>query len=109
MKFIKSLQFIFKPSFWFMNDEYSKQVDSTVNKIIDEDLIVLFDAYYADTGKGIKVWIKNYPYAYATLHTYISGQWSSTKIDGRPSRLTILRFRKYVDKKIGLQLKEKLQ
>ena len=92
-KQIRSLQFIFIPRFWVMNDRFNQDWDDKLNQLMDK--------FEPEFGKpngidgqihtvsfdGNVVWIQNYPYGYATPYSYV-GQAP----DIRPSRLTILRL-----------------
>lgn len=81
-EFIKNLRFIFKPSYWFMNNRYDKSVDEMVNYLIDNYDFTEVNRFSAVIG-GVKLWTGNIPYS--CMHLYES--------DGddtfRPSRLTI--------------------
>lgn len=88
-EFIKSLQFIFKPSHWIRNRSTSLAVDEMINKIICKDLVKSFNEYEAKTSNGLTVWISNYPYSYATIAGY----------NGMPSRSTVQKFGRYMEKK----------
>lgn len=88
--FILSLQFIFKPSYWIMNRDYSKVMDEFMNDLFDNYTFTDFNSYTARLS-GIEIWITNRPYAcmfpYSMMHTELSC---------RPSRLTIQKgIRKY--------------
>jgi len=91
---IKSLQFIFKPNYWMMNEPFNKDWDHKLNLLMDK-----FEPVFADVNPldglihtvsfgGIVVWIENYPYAYATPDYY-------SRI--RPSRLTIQRLYRMIN------------
>lgn len=70
------LFFLFKPTFWFMNYPYSKEMD----RLAKRDLKLGFkraDFCCAEIGMNT-YWIANYPYAYGTCFTSM-----------RPSRRTI--------------------
>lgn len=83
-KFIKNLQFIFRPSFWLMNEQFCPIHDRKLNHLMDNHK---FDKYYAFTAYlgDTEIWITNYPYAVG-IRDY--------KQASRPSRLTILKMRK---------------
>ena len=99
-KQIRSLQFMFRPRFWMMNDPFSQEWDDKLNQLMDK-----FEPKYGKPNSidgqihtvsfnGNVVWIQNYPYAYATPYP----------VDIRPSRLTILRLYEMVTPtKIKLQ------
>lgn len=86
-RFILSLQFIFRPSYWILKDGYSEGWDHKLNKLLDENSFKNFDYYTAVLGTQ-KIWIANHPYASFTPH----GDYSKKVM--RPSRLTIKRARK---------------
>ena len=96
-KQIRSLQFIFRPRFWMMNDPFNQEWDDKLNQLMDK-----FEPEYGKPNSidghvhtvsfdGNVVWIQNYPYAYGTPY----GFWG-TSPEIRPSRLTILRLRDLV-------------
>lgn len=82
--FFLNIQFIFRPSFWLMNDPYSPLWDSQFNKLLDVHEFTNITDFTAFLGDQ-KIWITNYPYA--CFHPY---GWLG-KEEFRPSRLTILR------------------
>lgn len=88
-EFIKGLRFILKPSHWIRNSKTSKAVDAMINKIVDQDLVKSFNEYEAKTSNGLLIWTNNYPYAYATISGY----------GGMPSRRTVEKFGRYMEKK----------
>lgn len=90
MNFLKSLQFIFRPSFWLMNEPYSPAHDALLNKLMDEHDFSDVGSHEAKLG-SVYVWISNYPYG---VGLYDMSHHS------RPSRLTILRMWKKLAKDI---------
>tara|TARA_R110002020_G_scaffold113236_2_gene260262 strand:- start:7496 stop:7933 length:438 start_codon:yes stop_codon:yes gene_type:complete len=85
--FFRNLQFIFKPNFWFMNDPYDKDWDDEFNVLLDEHTFSNIDEYTAKLG-DTKIWISNYPFAC----------FKKGFVNKRPSRLTILRAKKLLDR-----------
>lgn len=80
IEFLLSLKFIFKPSYWFMNDLYDKRVDLIMQKLLDKYEFTEINDYYAKLGNA-QVWIANMPYC---VH------FEDNKLCNlRPSRLTI--------------------
>lgn len=100
-KKIKNIQFLFRPKFWLMNYSFSKYWDRDLNFLIDNASPKLLrgglenDYYYIVFNDKVKVWIKNYPYAYGRVSDY--SLFGGT-INMRPSRLTILKLRKLENK-----------
>lgn len=88
-KFLKNLRFIFKPMFWFMDYRYSKEWDVELNILLDNHRFRWIKEYTAILGDK-EIWIDNYPYG------------SFTKEEGgvfyRPSRLTIMRAKRLLDR-----------
>jgi hypothetical protein len=91
---IKSLQFIFKPNYWIMNEPFNKDWDDKLNLLMDK-----FEPVFGNVNEldgeihtisfgGINVWVSNYPYAYATPDYYSNI---------RPSRLTIQRLYRMIN------------
>jgi len=62
MKFIKSLQFIFKPSYWSMNYDYSSVWDYTLNQLLDKHTFTKTKIFTVTLG-DFEIWIGNHPYA----------------------------------------------
>lgn len=105
IKFLKNLQFIFRPDFWTMIAPYNKQWDKDLNYLIDNCMCELDQPnslngdYYIlkfkpSTDITIGVWVKNYPYSYGKPHTPHERGY-------RPSKLTILKLRKLENKLKG--------
>jgi hypothetical protein len=92
-----------------MNNRYNKEVDETLNSVIDRAFKITFDdqfgkAYYAtieyvDNQKKrrqLRVWIENRWYAYASRAD--GGAWGDILwTDARPSRETMWRLYKLVE------------
>lgn len=88
---IKNLKFIFKPSYWLMNDSYSEEVDEIVNKLLDKyEMTIIENGYEVKLGNAI-IWLANRPYGSGTLY-------ETSLRNYRPSRLTIERLFKEFDK-----------
>ena len=87
---IKNLKFIFKPTYWLMNDPYNEEVDEIVNKLLDKYKMTIVNDYTVKLGEAT-IWVANRPYASGILYgTYLENY--------RPSRLTIERLFKEFDK-----------
>lgn len=96
IRFIKSLQFIFKPKYWCMNHPYCPMLDKKINNFLDKG--VKFEnitGSTADLGDLKDIWIWGYPYAFGKI-------WN--KYHYQPSRLTIKRMRKVLLKQIESEL-----
>lgn len=77
---------LFHPSYWIMNEEYSKEWDDYFNNLMKKHSFVYHDKYYSKIGNNF-VWIANHPYASFTPET-------NSAI--RPSRRTIYKaYKKY--------------
>ena len=87
LKFIKNIQFVFRPTYWLMNYSYSKEWDKELNTLMDEHFFTNFQTYTTKLGDR-KIWVENHPYA------------SFTKVTlgptVRPSRLTIVRAKRHL-------------
>jgi hypothetical protein len=88
--FLLNLKFIFKPSYWVMNNRYSKEWDTKINELLDKypmEHSHPFNDNYVDKAQiklgNYKIWACNHPYASFTLK--VGGE------DVRPSRKTIER------------------
>jgi hypothetical protein len=92
MNFIRNLQFIFKPHYWMMNNPYNEEWDKKLNQLMDKYPVEfgprnsIDGAIHTVSFDGNLVWVENYPYSFATPHSY------ARDIDVRPSRLTIQRL-----------------
>lgn len=97
-KFLISIQFLFRPSFWIMNHRYNKCWDDFISYIIDNGIKpTVIDEFsmvvHVDgdtTSDGVSVWLENYPYAYGTSYSRGGG------VRARPSRYNIVRLDKYI-------------
>jgi hypothetical protein len=88
-KLLLSLKFIFMPSYWIMNYPYSREWDIKLNELLDNHEFTEIGHYYAKLGNA-NIWITNHPYASMTLR--------NPDIGVRPSRLTIERVKKALEK-----------
>lgn len=87
--FILSLQFFFKPSYWIMNQPYSKDMDEIMQKLLDKYEFKDITQHTAYLGE-YEIWIENRPYACMLIRGYLD--------KCRPSRLTIKRGLDKLDK-----------
>lgn len=84
----KDLRFIFKPSYWIMNHQYSERWDCRLNELMEKhDFVldrpnpisgVILTAFLGD----VEVWVANHPYASFRQYDLFGRH-------GRPSRDTI--------------------
>lgn len=85
IRFIKSLQFVFKPRYWQKKYQYCPILDKKINQLLDQGVkFTNIGGATADLGDLKKVWIANYPFSYG--HLYL-------QYDYQPSRLTIKRMK----------------
>jgi hypothetical protein len=103
IEFIKNLQFLFRPDYWLMQYEYSKEWDTLVNYFI-ENKEPIFDKVNSIDGKiynvsfmDVTIWIQNYPYAYGTPSPTDSRYKGNKRY--RPSRLTVMKLHKFIEPK----------
>lgn len=89
-KFFLSLQFIFRTRFWIMNHPYSKHHDAVLNMLMDKYDFTKINSHTAYLGNTL-IWISNYPYAVGI---------DDISNISRPSRLTIVRMFKKLEKDI---------
>lgn len=90
LRFIKSLQFIYKPSYWLKFSPYSEFLDKEINKLLDNGfLFTNIDECYATLGH-LKLWIWNRE-SFCTMDNHM------------PSRLTMQRAKKVFKKSLILQ------
>jgi hypothetical protein len=99
VKFVKNLQFLFRPNYWDMNYSYNETWDTVLNYLLDNHAFVIQDGdRHVATLNGLEIWVANHPYASFT-------PWDSrlTQIlgrDVRPSRLTLVRAHKMYQQSI---------
>ena len=98
-KFILNLQFVFKPSYWLMNNRHSKEVDKLMNHLLDNFEFTDIKSCTAKLG-DVTIWIENQPYS--CMYPYIHGKIQFS----RPSRLTI---KKGIDKLNKSMMEEHLK
>ena len=89
IRFIRSLQFIFKPKYWSKLYPYCSMYDKTINELLDAKVkFTNIDCYTADLGHLKNIWI-GYP-----ASAYGSQPW---KNEYQPSRLTIKRMKRVLE------------
>ncbi len=76
LRWFRSLQFIFKPKYWWRMHEYSEHLDRSIRWAIKNNY-VLGDSYSPYTvdvrlpsGRIISLWIENYPYGSCSYEGY---------------------------------------
>lgn len=111
INFLKSLQFIFKPSYWIMNDKYDPFIDELILGCLKRYKFVKIDKYTAKLGPII-LWTDNRPYGAIRLYPdcLLSVRKDTKNKYGRPSRLTIkksLKELEKVEKELSLMVKHK--
>lgn len=80
--FFKNLRFVFMPHYWLMNERYSPNWDSKLNKLLDCFEFTDIEEFRAKLGEEV-IWIANHPYASFTPY--------NSSMNFRASRLTIYR------------------
>ncbi len=94
------LFFLIRPSFWLMNYDYNKNLDTVLRKkLIDGEKFTSIGRYEASFG-GVKLWIENYPYACMR-----AGHRSNTI---RPSKEVIYKLKKQLERDINEELLKEL-
>ena len=83
--------FIFRPDYWIMNDPFNKEWDNELKQLLLRYSFTNIGSHYATLG-DTNIWIGNHPYA----------AFTNERDDKRPSRLTIWRAKKLLDKQIEL-------
>jgi hypothetical protein len=92
LRFIKSLQFLYKPKYWLKQHPYCPRLDRKINKLLDDGVLFVNIGWYAaDLGDLKDIWISGYPFSFGNL-------WEV--YDYQPSRTTIKRMRKVLLKQI---------
>lgn len=86
---LKSLQFIFRPSFWISNDPVNWGWDARIRELIDNKAEAEQLGEHRALIGDAHVWTSNYPYAYG---------YRADGRDGLPSRLTRIELREYLGK-----------
>lgn len=97
VKFVKNLQFLFRPNYWIMNYSYDETWDTVLNHLLDShDFVIQDDDKYVATLNGLEIWVTNHPYGSFT-------PWDrrlSQTVRVRPSRLTLVRAHKMYQQSI---------
>lgn len=99
-KTINYLKFLFMPHFWIMNYKYMESWDKKLNEMLDNvthldlEYNTISCEYLTCEINNVGVWIGNYPYAYGT-------NWGNQWARVRPSRITVIRLRKFIDSEIA--------
>jgi len=89
IKFIKSLQFIVRPSYWLKYASYSEPLDTQINKLLDEGILFTnIGEHTADLGHLKGLWIHGGNYSFCDMNNYM------------PSRLTIQRAKRVLQKSL---------
>lgn len=83
-KFFLNLQFIFKPSYWLMNNRYSKRMDELMITLLNKYEFTEIGEHTANLG-DTTIWIGNIPHS--CMMPYFRDL--SYNKNERPSRLTI--------------------
>ena len=88
IRFIKSLQFIYKPFYWIKFNSYSEPLDTEINRLLDDGVYFTnISQYTANLGHLQDLWI--------------DGNASFCKMNNyQPSRLTVQRAKKVLKKSI---------
>jgi len=86
-KIIKNLRFLFMPSYWIMNNQYDKRVDTLINDLMDVYYFASVGTHTAKLG-DVTIWITHHPYASFCIHNVPELE------NLRPSRLTIYRAKR---------------
>ena len=83
---IKSLKFIFKPSFWVMNYSHNPALSEWIENSLEagQEVKIVNEGLYQFKINGVEFWGHNYPYAFGITST----------VSGRPSRLLIEKLHK---------------
>lgn len=87
---VLNLLFIFRPDYWLMNNRFNKEWDDELKSLLDNYSFRNTGGHYADLG-DTKIWVSNHPYA----------SFTKDGNDKRPSRLTIWRAKKILNKQIA--------
>lgn len=100
--FIKSLQFIFKPKYWIMDNNYDASWDKKFCELAEahdfmpehiNDPGEFGNKTYCALLGEYRVWVANYPYAFFS-YCGKSNSSANLALGARPSRLTIDKYYK---------------
>ena len=105
-RFFLNLQFIFKPSYWLIQNDYSADWDRILNNLLDNHRFTEIDRFTAKLGNRT-VWMANHPYAsftpYRSIQEILDGKPKLPEV--RPSRLTIQRaYRQFTEDRLAHEL-----
>lgn len=84
--------------------KYHPEMDKVIENIIENDLFVSMDDRKVNLSNNEKIWIANYPYAYAVAYEIHLANNNNKRC--RPSRENILKFKKYLDSKTSAKSDE---
>lgn len=93
------MKWIFKPSFWIMNERYSEAHDKFLNRLMANNKFVMISKCRAKLG-NVEVWIANFPYGVGIY---------DLSNNSRPSRNTIYKMGKKLEDDIISQMVEDLE
>jgi len=98
---IRNIEILLRPSYWSQNYKFSKEVDKSLNYLLDKYEFTNIDECTARLG-STKIWIANHPYASFRIDEFPIKNL-------RPSRKTILRAYKKLNRKMDPIIKIKLK
>lgn len=96
MKLKDIFTIITSPTHWFRLGRTSKELSYRLNNLMDAGAEVEIYSYRAKLG-SVNLWVSNYPYAYGSL---LRDSPFSALEEDIPDRITVIRLRNYISKKI---------
>lgn len=89
---LDTLTIIINPLHWISNDSYDSQWNEDLNYLLANNNFTDIGECTAKLGNNL-IWIANHPYA-----SFQSYGYNISKESGRPSKLTIIRAKRKLDK-----------
>ncbi len=100
IKFIKSLQFIFKPDYWYRNYPTSRNYNIALNQLLDKGIKftnIDIENGYADLSHFKRIHIASYPFAFCCYTVGEDIKRNIPETTYMPSRLTCKRVKKFLE------------
>lgn len=94
------------PSFWIQLNRYDEDWDRFITQAIKHDASVQLISAFTITINGYYLWIGNYPYGFGTTEPINEPKF---RYNVRPSRKTIYKLDKHIQRKLAQKSNEQYQ
>ena len=95
-KFINNARYIFKPRYWLMNYPYSEELDAHIRRGLLLNEVELYSEFHCRIS-GVKIWIGNFPFAYATLEGWRASRSTIDELRKKILTIKLASIRKELD------------